>query len=267
MNYRIIIYGKKSPYFYFFDERLKEYGIDAEICYINECDITEKIGLNKYYTAVIFSDGNETGTIECISEIKKRFSELPVIVVSYNSVYRICRKFIDAGAEKCIVMPVTINNICKIIMKIISDTKICISEIADFMDSFNFPRNLNGFYYLCSAVEMCVIKPDRLSDIISEIYEPVAESFGVSTGLVERSIRHFSKVSYEKGLFENFFVNGRNFRPSNHELICALSDIFVSRFDIYNKKKIIENNRKNVFSICENPASKIIFDFYYNYLY
>lgn len=267
MNYRIVIYGKHNPYFYFFNERLKEYGIGAEICYINECNIIEKLCSDKYYTVVIFHETNETRTAENISEIKKCFPELTVIVVSYNSMYGICRKFISAGAEKCIVMPVTINSICEIIMKTISTGRICIPEITGFMDSFNFPRHLNGFYYLCNAVELCVISPDRLSNIISGIYEPVGNRFGIGTELVERSLRHFSKVASDKGLFGSLFGNMKNFRPSNHELICALADAFVNRFDIYNKQKLIKRDGINGLSIWESSSQNILLNRYHNYLY
>ena len=267
MNYEIIIYGKHNPYFYFFNERLKEYGIDAEICYVNKCDIIEKLYLKKYCTVVIFHETNEIRTAENISEIKRYFPDLPVIVVSYSSVYKICRKFIDAGAEKCIVMPVKINSICKIIMKTISSYRVCIPEIDDFMNSFNFPRHLNGFYYLCNAVELCVISPDRLSNIISEVYEPVGNRFGIGTEIVERSLRYFSKVASDKGLFGSLFGNEKDFRPSNHELICYLADNFVNRFDIYNKHKSVKTEGMNRFAIWESYSNNIFLNHHHNYFY
>ncbi|MDE7137121.1 MAG: hypothetical protein K2O29_01495 [Ruminococcus sp.] len=148
MNYEIIIYGKHNPYFYFFNERLKEYGIDAEICYVNKCDIIEKLYLKKYCTVVIFHETNE-----------------------------------------------------------------------------------------------------------------------IRTEIVERSLRYFSKVASDKGLFGSLFGNEKGFRPSNHELICYLADNFVNRFDIYNKHKSVKTEGMSRFAIWESYSNNIFLNHHNNYFY
>lgn len=243
MNYRILIYGNYNPYFAFLSERLKEYGIDSDIFYSNQYSVIKKLSEKKYCAVIIFSGMNSKRTAESIVEIKKHFPESAIVAVSYNSAYRVCRTFIDAGAEKCIVMPASVNNVCQIVLKLLTGNSVYLPEIAGFVDRYNFPRHLNGFYYLCVAVELCVISPDRLSNIMSGIYEPVAERFGTGTECVERSLRHFSKNLSEYGLLDDFFRNRQNFRPSNHELICAVADAFVRHFDIYGKQNMIIKNK------------------------
>lgn len=235
MNNRILIYGNYDFYFRFLCRRFKEYGVDAEMLDRSRGNVISKLSKRKYCSVIVVNGMNANKTAKSISGIKKRFSKLPVIAVSYTSLYSVCRRFIESGAEKCIVMPDTVENVCKIVINTLNSSEVYIQEIADFMESYGFPDNINGFYYLCVAVEICIKSPKRLLNNIFDIYESIGERFGVGAKIVERSIRHFSDVSFKRGLFEHFFEDGQNFRPSNRELICAMSDIFTNRFNLYRK--------------------------------
>lgn len=225
MNNNILICGT-SRYFSLLGVRFTEYGMNAEICTDDKNIIIEKL-FNSKYNAVIISDIDRyVKKSVIIHEISSLFPETTIAVLAYNSLYEDCSKLIDAGAEKCIIMPQNVTSICDIIINMLNDTHLYMQEIADFLKFSGFSGRLDGFYYLCAATEIYI---RDFPENFSEIYRLVAERFGTDISIVERSLRYLIKSSYDKGITDKFLDN-RNSRPSNRELICAVSDVLIECF-------------------------------------
>lgn len=222
MNNNIIICGT-GIYFSLLKSRFVEYGMNAEICPDDKNIIIKNLCNNKYSAVVISDIDRYMKKSELISEISRFFPETSIVVLSYNSLYEDCSKLIDAGTEKCIIMPQNVTSVCDIIMNMLNDTHLYMQEIADFLEFSGFSGRLDGFYYLCAATEICIMNcPKKVSDI----YRLVAERFETDISIVERSLRHLIKTSYNKGITDKFFSD-RNSRPSNSELIYAVSEVLI----------------------------------------
>lgn len=218
-----------------------EYGINSEISSDNETSIIKKFSARKFNAVLLSGFGDVRKKSEFVSAVRKGFPNTVVAVLMYTSLCEDCRKFISAGAERCIMMPQSVANICSCVMNMMNDTGLYLQETADFIAGYGFPQNMNGFYYFCSATEMCIM---NYSEKISEIYRIVAERFSTTPENVESSIRHFIKVSYNKGNVKNFF-DGYDFRPSNHELIYSVSEAMSEFYEILKDGKLIEKKQFN----------------------
>ncbi len=218
-----------------------EYGISSEISPDNETSVIRKLSARKFNAVLLSGLGDVRKKSEFVNAIVKGFPNTVVAVLMYTSLCEDCRKFISAGAERCIIMPQSVASICSCVMNMMNDTGLYLQETADFIAGYGFPQNMNGFYYFCSATEVRIMNH---SERVSEIYRIVAERFSTTPEIVESSIRHFIKVSYNKGAVKNF-SDGYDFRPSNHELIYSVSEAMSEFYDILKDGKLIEKNKFN----------------------
>lgn len=230
MNNNILICINEKIYCKILSRNFVEYGINSEMSPDNEDMIIRKLCEKKYNAVIISGLGDVGKKSGFIGRINNLFPDTPIAVMVYNSLCGDCRKFISAGAERCIIMPQSVSDVCYCVMNMMNDTELYLQETADFMTGYGFPCNMNGFYYFCSATEVCIM---NYSEKVSEIYRIVAERFSTTPEIVESSIRHFIKVSYDKGVIGNFF-NGMDSRPSNYELIRFASKAMTEFYRIFN---------------------------------
>ena len=84
--------------------------------------------------------------------------------------------------------------------------------------------NLKGYVYLKAAIILAA-EQEELVYQISSLYQMVAQRYGVSTGGVERAIRHAIDMAYDTGAeqLQRFFRYPVE-KPSNSELIAQAAD-------------------------------------------
>lgn len=239
MKNNILICNNDKIYVRILSRNFTEYGIVSDTVPDNETLIIKKLS-EKKYNAVLLSGFGDVGKKSVLAgRIRNLFPDIVTAVLIYTSLYEDCRKFISAGAERCIIMPQSVSCVCSYVMNMISDEGLYLQETADFMTDYGFPCNMNGFYYFCSATEECIANG---YDRISPVYRIVAERFGTTPDNVESSIRHFIKVSYNKGAVQKF-SNGKDFRPSNHRLIYSVSESMSEFYGIFRSGKTNRNSK------------------------
>ena len=108
-----------------------------------------------------------------------------------------------------------------------------ITMIPEFLVSCGFKRNLKGFDYLVYAVEVCVLDPERLTNLVTGLYPEIASHFCTDWKIIERSMRNLAKQAYENGAFYRMTDGDFRGKPTNYEMICAVCDAFSLRYDIF----------------------------------
>lgn len=244
-NNDILLCSDNIDYYRLLSRRFKEYGMNMELSADDEKLIIKRLYSKKYGAVMIsvFNDCPEK--ISTVKIIRNTFPETAIAVLSYTSMYRNCREFIFAGAERCLILPQSPVNICNCIMHMLNDQHLYLQETYDFMTDCGFPCHLNGFYYFCSATELYM---SQYPDSISGIYAAVAERFGTTPDIIESSIRHFINVSHSKGVIKRF-MNCSDFRPSNYELIRFAAGLMKESYEIFRGGKMIKKNERNKFNI------------------
>jgi len=64
--------------------------------------------------------------------------------------------------------------------------------ISTFLADHGFTGFRKGFYYLCTALDMCIKEPERLKRIVQQVYTETAVRCGASDyTAIERALRHY----------------------------------------------------------------------------
>jgi hypothetical protein len=167
-----------------------------------------------------------------LSELIKRLQQkgIKVFIGLYNPSPAVYDTFRKTGAARCFTMSCSVNELCRRIMIYIGTGDGLLTQIEIFLKEYGFPRNLQGFYYLAKASELCLRAPERLRGGMTGIYGEVAGSFGTKPSLVERALRNLSvRLSGTSSVYR--LTEGRcDERPTNTELICAVCDTFARTY-------------------------------------
>ncbi|MDE6781455.1 MAG: sporulation initiation factor Spo0A C-terminal domain-containing protein [Ruminococcus sp.] len=239
-NNILLIFGENRDYCMILKRFFREYGMNTEILPDNEKLIMEKLSVKRYNAVIVTAFCDTAEKIGIVTRIGNICPETAVAVLNYTSLYMNCRKFISAGAERCLIMPQSPVNVCNCVMHMLNDQYLYLQETADFMANSGFPQHLNSFYYFCAATELCMV---NRSESISAVYNEVAERFGTNADIIESSIRHFVKVSHKKGIIKKFF-NDKDKRPSNNKLIRFTAESMKDFYEIFKDGRVIEKNER-----------------------
>ena len=220
-----------------FSKYLRNMGVDT-LCRRNDINLLyNEIAAEKPDFAILTIAAPDSRTVGLIRRIKSDFPETKVIAVSYISSQKLCRETVLNGAERCIVMPVSMNELYSAITESEASAGIFKFDPAvyEYLSSVGIPSHISGYRYLGIAVCLCVMNPDYTSDITGGLYKKIAEIYDVSPAQVERSLRHVSVIMSSRGIDKALVgeksVNGR--RLTNYELICAATDGFARKYSIF----------------------------------
>lgn len=178
-----------------------------------------------------------TGAEELSAQLKSDFPNIKIIALSYISSRSLCCKLLEAGVDRCILMPASMREIYRTIVEISESGRVFEFEaaISGFLASRGFPLQLSGLRYLCTCVGYSLVNPDYISDITKTLYKKVAEAYNVTPDIVERSLRNAAdvilKTGVDKQLLGSSFIGNR--RLTNYELICAAADAFAKEYGIF----------------------------------
>lgn len=217
---------------------LKECGIEVTKCADVEKIIINNLLTKKYNALIMFPSCDYDQKVKAISRIKRRFPEVSIAVFIYTSLYKYCREFINSGVERCILMPQNVRNACRCIIHMMNDQHLYCQEVFNFMIKYGFVPKVNGFYYFCSAIEICM---ENCPNSILDLYMEISKRFGVTLDIVESSIRHFIKISYNNGVISKLFENIDR-KPSNSEMINWAVWAIEDSYEFFNNRQIIKKS-------------------------
>lgn len=92
------------------------------------------------------------------------------------------------------------------------------------------PANIKGYQYMADALVTGLKNKESLDAVTKLLYPGVAEKNHTTGSRVERAIRHFVEVLYDRGNYEEIdkvvgtSVSLNKIRPTNSEFICAFVD-------------------------------------------
>ena len=108
-------------------------------------------------------------------------------------------------------------------------------EIRETLKKMGMPANLNGYWYIQSAIRMCIEDTKKLKNIMLQLYPTIAKEVGESKSRIERSMRHAIEVSWErrnKEFSNRIFgdsVSKRKGRPTNSEYLATITEYLKNR--------------------------------------
>ena len=105
------------------------------------------------------------------------------------------------------------------------------SELTNTLLSAGLPANLQGFHFLKEAVFEVIKNPTLIHQLTKKLYPQVGEKYGVSSAIVERSMRHAIDAACKTGgLYNvNYMLNAQYFnendKPCNGCFIALIVEI------------------------------------------
>ena len=103
-------------------------------------------------------------------------------------------------------------------------------RITRMLLAVGIPAQLNGYQYLRDAIHMTVEDTENISAVTKTLYPMLAEKYHVTTGSVERAIRHAIETSWKRGSVETIdkvfgytIADGKG-KPTNSEFIAMIAD-------------------------------------------
>lgn len=177
---------------------------------------------------------------ELVKKIKETIPDTKIIVLSYVFSSSFCEQLIENGADRCIIMPATINEIYFTVWEMLGCKKIFKFEwlIMHFLIKSGFTANSFEFRLMCTAIGLCLCESALTEDITGKFYPALAETYGISTDTAEHCIRNLAEEVFRCGAYKSLIGESVTLtkKMSNYELICAAASSFASHYKIYDDK-------------------------------
>lgn len=102
--------------------------------------------------------------------------------------------------------------------------------IKQTLKDLGIQQHLLGYDYLAYAIQLCMIKPDKVHNMTTVLYKEVAEHFATTPTRVERAMRNAIGITFRSGvadvhhkIFGNTIQLG-TYVPTNSHFIAAVAD-------------------------------------------
>ncbi|MBQ9079309.1 MAG: hypothetical protein IJY29_07050 [Ruminococcus sp.] len=164
-------------------------------CTMYPNDVRSHLDKRKYDVVVFFAGDNKYDVAYTTRKLKEKHPETDVIVVMLYKWDQFQDNYYDEGASLCVwLQEITIPLLASFIRLQMfhrehPDVNMYIST---FLADHGFTGFHKGFYYLCTALDMCLREPERLKHIIQQVYTETAHICGASDYTsVERAMRYY----------------------------------------------------------------------------
>ena len=167
-----------------------------------------------------------------VEKIVELYPQMKIFVLSYVKSYTLRKMLEDIGITDYFLMPDLLSEICKYISVglLPEDEQALTLDIMSYLEAKGVTRKYSGFYYMCTAMKVCLMKPELLSSMTLKLYPYIAEQLGTSYISVEKTLRRFGQYMTEQGVrFEQY--NGV-YPVSNAYMISLAIDEFAEMYDL-----------------------------------
>lgn len=103
-------------------------------------------------------------------------------------------------------------------------------EITKILDELSVSKELNGYQYLYTAIEMTAKEPRMVLDGIGKLYEAIAKKYGITPRGVESAVYSllekawfYGDVDVQNSYFDDTINNSRG-KPTSSEFIAMIAD-------------------------------------------
>ena len=216
--------------------------ISTEFCGKSGLTVLESLRKNDFTTAIFIAESENDRIIEEIVPIKKHFPNTKFILISCFGSYSKNLSYFNDNDISFIQMPNTSNFMFGKIVNCVYDkiNPFFMSDIYEFMFARNFPSDISGFFYTCSAVEIGIKHPEIFKDrAFCSIYPEIAQRYGVTPASVERNMRTFSAHTFKENkkthCIETIYKHEQKKAPTNMKLVKAFIRNISPDSDLYFK--------------------------------
>ncbi len=176
------------------------------------------------------------------------------IVVSMVSNQGLFIEATNAGAERCLLKPYDINNLCDHIDNIASrrsqipspvpvpseDKSVDIeAQVTKIIHQIGVPAHIKGYQYLRTAILLTIKDSDIINSVTKVLYPSVAKKYSTTTSRVERAIRHAIEVAWDRGdvdtlnSYFGYTIQNSRGKPTNSEFIAMIADNLRLKYKLY----------------------------------
>lgn len=225
---------------------LRDKGFEVETCAKDGRMVLEAVKL--YSPDVIIMEMFMAGldaaaTLKELSGLKLLKKPKIIVTSNYDNGLMQC-DILKAGADYFLLKPFDYDVLCERIDALLRDgisvsrvsSRTALSDIdlevmvTDILHHVGVPANIQGFYYLRTAILLAIENEDMLNRITKELYPSVAVRHKTTASRVERSIRHAIETAWDRGDVEvlasyfGYTVHSQKGKPTNSEFIALISD-------------------------------------------
>ncbi|HOA85570.1 MAG: sporulation transcription factor Spo0A [Clostridiales bacterium] len=161
----------------------------------------------------------------------------------------------NAGAERCLLKPFDINNLCDHIESICArrsqmpapvqqtadDKAVDIeAQVTKIIHQIGVPAHIKGYQYLRTAILMTIKDSDIINSVTKVLYPSVAKKYSTTTSRVERAIRHAIEVAWDRGdvdtlnSYFGYTIQNSRGKPTNSEFIAMIADNLRLKYKLNN---------------------------------
>ncbi len=175
------------------------------------------------------------------------------IVVSMVSNQGLFIEATNAGAERCLLKPYDIGNLCDHIETISrargqsssvshagSDSNVDIeAQVTKIIHQIGVPAHIKGYQYLRTAILLTINDSDIINSVTKVLYPSVAKKYQTTTSRVERAIRHAIEVAWDRGdvdtlnSYFGYTIQNSRGKPTNSEFIAMIADNLRLKYKLY----------------------------------
>lgn len=176
------------------------------------------------------------------------------IVVSMVSNQGLFIEATNAGADRCLLKPYDINNLCDHIENITSRRSTMPSplmhapeersvdieaQVTKIIHQIGVPAHIKGYQYLRTAILLTIKDSDIINSVTKVLYPSVAKKYSTTTSRVERAIRHAIEVAWDRGdvdtlnSYFGYTIQNSRGKPTNSEFIAMIADNLRLKYKLY----------------------------------
>lgn len=231
MERRLLMCSEKEDFGDLLRYKLSRFGFSLTTICRSDLEKTEAVLKSCHYDIVFIFVQDDMA--ECFPTIKRIVREHPDIKV-YTAVYRVIpeliRRLTEAGADRCFVMPLSLSDVCRAVIE--DHTPFEEGLILDIIDNYlfskKFSRHMEGYAFMCIALEKCIEAPASLRDPENRIYAYVARLALTDQEYVRGAIADLCSNAYEKG--SRFIGQSGDSELTPELVLTAAADEFVERY-------------------------------------
>ena len=191
-------------------------------------------------------DGLEV--VELIRE-DSELDDMKIMFLSAVGSPRIIDMAFQLGADYYIMKPYEEDTLCKRIIQIADNNKICFineesdekdldtymnnsieNDVTEIIRDIGIPAHIKGYQYIREGIIMAVNDMNMLNYITKLLYPSIAKKYKTTSSSVERAIRHAIEVAWGRGKIEvieemfGYTVSAGKGKPTNSEFIALIAD-------------------------------------------
>ncbi|MBR3759988.1 MAG: hypothetical protein IKK47_03230 [Ruminococcus sp.] len=199
-------------------------------CTMHPTDVRNHLAKREYDVVVFFAADNRHDVMFFNRKLKELHPDTEVIVVMLHRWENYAEDYYDDGASLCVwLQEITMKLLSSFIRLLIfrREHPDVDPYISTFLADHGFTGFHKGFYYLCTALEMCLREPERLKQIVQQVYTETAQKCGASDyTAVERSLRYYLDTMLSSPDIDPLLKIRFPQRPTLRKFISGLCDLY-----------------------------------------